>query len=179
VRKTKAQIRATLTRLLMEKDLKDITVSELTAMADINRGTFYQHYRDIYDLFEKTEREILDDFAGIIERYRKRAQIPLRPILLEAFRFIQVNADIIIAYLRTKETTFLDRIVEMCRPQDPVEWKKLLYGVAPEQYEYYYSFITYGCIALFKRWFGSGMVESPETMADLALKLMANCASNP
>ncbi len=50
-RKTKALLRQTLTRLLLEKDLKDITISELTELADINRGTFYLHYRDIYDLF--------------------------------------------------------------------------------------------------------------------------------
>ena len=51
-RKTKALLRQTLTQLLMHKDLKDITISELTEMADVNRGTFYLHYRDIYDLFD-------------------------------------------------------------------------------------------------------------------------------
>jgi len=53
IRKTKAQIKNALTRLLMQKDLKDISVSEIADMADINRGTFYLHYRDVYDLFER------------------------------------------------------------------------------------------------------------------------------
>ena len=34
------------------------TVSELCEAAQINRSTFYRHYRDIPDLMEKTEKEI-------------------------------------------------------------------------------------------------------------------------
>ena len=40
VRKTKKQLRECLTRLLKEKKVQDITVRELTDMADLNRGTF-------------------------------------------------------------------------------------------------------------------------------------------
>lgn len=53
VRKTKKQLRECLTRLLKEKKVQDITVRELTDMADLNRGTFYLHYRDVFDLLEK------------------------------------------------------------------------------------------------------------------------------
>lgn len=49
VRKTKKQLRECLTRLLKEKKVQDITVRELTDMADLNRGTFYLHYRDVFD----------------------------------------------------------------------------------------------------------------------------------
>ena len=37
---------------------KEPTVSELCEAAQINRSTFYRHYRDIPDLMEKTEKEI-------------------------------------------------------------------------------------------------------------------------
>ena len=50
VRRTRAQLRQALTALLREKDLKDITVRELTDRADVNRGTFYSHYQDVYDM---------------------------------------------------------------------------------------------------------------------------------
>ena len=41
VRKTKKILRECLTQLLKEKKIQDITVRELTEMADLNRGTFY------------------------------------------------------------------------------------------------------------------------------------------
>ena len=44
VRKTKRQLRLALMKLMSEKSVKDISVRELAAIADINRGTFYIHY---------------------------------------------------------------------------------------------------------------------------------------
>ena len=41
-------------------------------MADLNRGTFYLHYRDVFDLLEKTENELLDEFNSLM--YRHNAQ---------------------------------------------------------------------------------------------------------
>lgn len=36
-------------KLISNKDIKDITIKELCEEADINKSTFYLHYRDIYD----------------------------------------------------------------------------------------------------------------------------------
>lgn len=47
VRKTRRQLKECLTRLLKGKKIQDITVRELAEMADINRGTFYLHYKDV------------------------------------------------------------------------------------------------------------------------------------
>lgn len=71
VRKTRRQLRECLISLLKEKKVQDITVRELTDMADLNRGTFYLHYKDVFDLLEKTETELQDDLpAGIKARCR-------------------------------------------------------------------------------------------------------------
>ena len=47
VRRTKAMLRAALTELLKTKPVNEISVTELTRLADVNRGTFYSHYKDI------------------------------------------------------------------------------------------------------------------------------------
>ena len=41
VRKTKAQLRAGLARLMQKKSIKEITVKELVEEVDINRSTFF------------------------------------------------------------------------------------------------------------------------------------------
>ena len=48
VRKTRAQLRAGLARLMQKKNIREITVTELVDEVDINRSTFYLHYEDIY-----------------------------------------------------------------------------------------------------------------------------------
>ena len=66
VRKTRRQLRECLITLLKEKKVQDITVRELTDMADLNRGTFYLHYKDVFDLLEKTEAELQEDFNQLV-----------------------------------------------------------------------------------------------------------------
>ncbi len=62
VRKTKLAIRNTLKEMIYEMDYEDITIKELTARAQINRKTFYLHYRDLEELFAELEQEIADTF---------------------------------------------------------------------------------------------------------------------
>ena len=50
VRRTKKLLTQALTELLQKKQVNEITVKELTDLADMNRGTFYMYYRDIFDM---------------------------------------------------------------------------------------------------------------------------------
>ena len=69
IRKTKQQLRQSLTILLKQKRVQDITVRELAELADINRGTFYLHYRDVFDLLNQIEEELLGDLESVLEKY--------------------------------------------------------------------------------------------------------------
>lgn len=52
IRKTKRALYQALEDLLKKKSLNQITVTELSALAEINKGTFYLHYGDIYELYQ-------------------------------------------------------------------------------------------------------------------------------
>ena len=52
--KTLSSIESAFLTLLEKNDLDKITVTELARTARINKGTFYLHYTDIYDLYEQT-----------------------------------------------------------------------------------------------------------------------------
>ncbi|MFS0593207.1 TetR/AcrR family transcriptional regulator [Cytobacillus horneckiae] len=53
-RRTQKLILDTFFMLLNEKPFDKITVNQISKLADINRGTFYLHYQDKYELLEKT-----------------------------------------------------------------------------------------------------------------------------
>lgn len=59
--KTKESIEAALLELLRTKPINKVTVAELSRLARINKGTFYLHYLDIFDLYKKTVLKNLDD----------------------------------------------------------------------------------------------------------------------
>lgn len=59
VQKTKTSIINAFLTLRAHKPLEKITVKELAEAAMINKATFYLHYRDIYDLSESLETEVV------------------------------------------------------------------------------------------------------------------------
>lgn len=69
VRKTKKAIYEVFCELTKEKKLNEITIKELCLMADINKSTFYLHYRDIYDLANSIQTTLIRDVCDIINEY--------------------------------------------------------------------------------------------------------------
>lgn len=66
VRKTKKALREGLAELMLEKELRSITVRELCDKVDIHRATFYVHYSDIYALYEQLEDAVVNEIGEII-----------------------------------------------------------------------------------------------------------------
>lgn len=66
VKRTKGLIKEGFLALLQEKPIQQITVKELTDKIDINRGTFYFHYQDIYGLLESLESDLLEEFRDVV-----------------------------------------------------------------------------------------------------------------
>lgn len=56
---TKARIKEALMGLIAEKGFDALTVSDVTRRAGINRGTFYLHFIDKYDMLDKLEGELI------------------------------------------------------------------------------------------------------------------------
>lgn len=57
--KTQKSIADAFYRLRAHKPLEKITVRELCREAPVNRSTFYAHYKDVYDLSEQLENELV------------------------------------------------------------------------------------------------------------------------
>lgn len=66
IRKSQNAIKSAFLELLQQQTFNDITVQQITDLADINRGTFYTHYLDKYDLLEKLEDEHVDIVRAFI-----------------------------------------------------------------------------------------------------------------
>ena len=89
VRRTKKLLKESLATLLLEKKLNDITVKEIVELADINRGTFYLHYRDVYDMLSKIENEILDEMEDISKRFLNASFMDSPgPYIAEMFQYV-------------------------------------------------------------------------------------------
>ena len=71
VLRTQRLIRKILAELLESKELKDITVQEIADMANFSRTTFYNYYKNVYDIYHQIERELFEKMC--IEIWLERA----------------------------------------------------------------------------------------------------------
>lgn len=67
IEKTKEKIKLSLLQLMKEKHFMSISVRDITIRAAINRGRFYLHYQDKYDLIDQMEQDLL---SSLLENYK-------------------------------------------------------------------------------------------------------------
>lgn len=173
VRRTRARLREAFTALLREKPVEEITVRELTDLADVNRGTFYGHYRDIYDLLEQMEGEALEEFSALMDRYSSSdLRIGLRAILTDVFRFVEKHGGLCAALLSRRDDLFFQQIGALIDRKCEEEWQELYRFSGEEQRAYCMDFLVAGAVELVRGWVTRGFAETPEDMAALTERLI-------
>ena len=58
-KRTAVQIKEAMFSMMAANAIHEIKVSEICKLCQINRATFYDHYRDVFDLVQDMERDIL------------------------------------------------------------------------------------------------------------------------
>ena len=166
VRKTKAQLRAGLARLMQKKSIKEITVKELVEEVDINRSTFYLHYTDIYQMLESIEGELMDEISPINNKESSY------PFIEQIFTILDNNKDICIALLgKNGDMAFVNRIEGLIAE---TVFQRLSSRMPKDNrdIEYAYAFCLNGCVGMIKAWLSSDNQESTQHMAELTHKLI-------
>lgn len=174
VRRTRSLLLQGLIQLMGEKDVKDISVKELSDLADINRGTFYLHYNDVYDLLSKIEEELFQEFNEILERdltmNGSRSVIP-RPILFDLFVFLDHNRALARVLIGPHgDMAFVNRLKELVK-----EKLRMLMDNAEhtaEHFDYFYSFMVSGCIGVIECWLNQQSPVPPEEIAAYCSNLL-------
>ena len=174
VRRTKKLLTQALTELLQKKQVNEITVKELTDLADMNRGTFYMYYKDIFDMLEKIEDELfqkLDVIAQSHEHGDPTQQV--KPILLDLFRFIEENQEMCRVLLSPNgDMNFLHRLYEAIRERSLEIWKDQMGSLDEKEFDYRYSFVIFGCAGMIRAWVNRNCQETDMQMAELADRMI-------
>ena len=171
VRYTKMVIRSALMALLSEKPIAKITVTEICALAGINRATFYSHYQDPTDLLRCIELEMVEDVMSRLGAAFNDSDSGLRSALVSILEYIEKNADICSILLSDSgDTSFQSRVVDILETQFVAPWSDAR-RLRLEDAEYIYTFCAIGAFGLIRKWLGDGMKKSAGEMAELILRL--------
>ena len=67
--RSKTLIKRAFIKMMQEKPFESITISELVKVADINRGTFYAHFKSTRDVLDRIQEDIINDLVGVLKKY--------------------------------------------------------------------------------------------------------------
>ena len=107
VRKTEQAVQSAFAKLLSEKDITDITIKELCDKADINKSTFYLHYKDIYDCANSFMNCVVDKTIAVMEPFDFTELVNHLPEIIERIMLIfSENKDLYVPFLNSPRHSF-------------------------------------------------------------------------
>ncbi|CAN7361478.1 TetR/AcrR family transcriptional regulator [Paenibacillus sp. LjRoot153] len=151
-------IKETFIKLLETKKLAQITATEICKLADINRGTFYLHYKDPFELFEVMQDEFNQEVMATLET--GESTCTTEESLVNLLHIIQAKKTMYKILISERENTdFLSQVLlaDYVRRNGK--------GVLTMDYSFTYK--VHGSIGVINQWLGSNSDESPRTIAYL------------
>lgn len=175
ITRSKSAIKDALVLLLAEKEFSAITVSDIVNRANINRGTFYLHYQDKYDLLEQIQKDVLIDLSNISRQAKKRKVSgenntdPLHRLILLLLEYIRDHADVMTAILGLPgDESFAVRMRDLMEES----FKQHIYpGLDIEKsqvpWNYMIAYLFNAHIGVIRCWLTAGCQEAPQEIAHI------------
>ncbi len=173
--RTKRLIRDALSELMIEKGFDGVTVSDLTTKADINRGTFYIHYQDKYDLLEQSENELLERIEEIVleaQLYNPKEVMkyieegkPL-PHIQQLVEFFLENYGFVKTILGAKgDPSFHVKLKEVMKRNMLNHVQNLKETELLVPIDYLFAYVSSANLGVLQHWLENGSDESPTEIA--------------
>ncbi len=169
IRFTRQSIDDAFVTLLQEKKLDAITVKELCAEAGVSRATFYRHYRDVRDLMDFIEGEILADLYDEL-RLRKRDLASIIDLALGSLKSGGHRYRVL--FSSNGDPFFLEELFSAARETVDDEMAFCFPKVSPIEREWLFRYFSKGCAGVWTCWLERGMVEPVEEVARFTLGLI-------
>ena len=178
ISRTREAIRQALVYLIEEKGFDALTVKDITSRANINRGTFYLHYKDKFDLLDVTLQEIT---LGIKNISREMTTLSseelvnttmLSAIIVRLFKYFNINALLIKALFSIKGRNSLQNAIKEIIWQNIFEQTTHIKQenlLVPK--EYLISYVISAHIGVIQEWLEKEVRETPEEMTQILINL--------
>ena len=178
--RTKQVIRDALVTLIEEKGFDALTVKDITQRANINRGTFYLHYRDKFDLLEQTVTGLAEECKNILLQANalnlndyKNIDEPV-PIIVTLFEYFDQNSSLMRALLGIKgDLSFQNQFKKVLWSN--IFEKELSVHIKKDNLlvpsEYLIAYLLSAHLGVVQHWLEKDSRESPRDMAFILYRL--------
>ena len=153
-RQSVEKIERAFVELLQTRELKDISVTDICNMTELNRSTFYANFLDVYDLADKIRNKLESDFA---QQFSGSPDDEIDGGALKMFRHIKENQ---LFYKTYFKLGYEDKHKIMIH-----DASRAIIDFDGKHIEYHIEFFRNGLNAIIKMWLNGGCRETPEEMA--------------
>lgn len=166
---TKKALAKSLMNLLEKKTLDKITVKEIADLCQVNRQTFYYHFRDVYSLLDWifiTEAETVISGYKSVETWQQG--------FLNVFEYLLQNKTFIINIYRSIGRELLEQYLYKAVftfIYDVVKKEAGKKSIPEEDIKFFSDFYKFAFVGLVLEWIRTGMKESPKDIVERVSKL--------
>lgn len=186
-RKTKELIQKSFIQILEEKSFESITVGDIAKQAKINRGTFYLHYKDKFDLLDQIEQQLFNDLGDHIDKLQSNYsstntfEAGQEQLAAALFDSIKKHSPLLKIFLNDHgragfHLRFREAFSEKVRIN--LEKNEVFTADLTVPMEYFLSFITSAFLGLIEQWVQNALDKTPEEMTKLYIDIILFIKSN-
>lgn len=151
VQYTQQAIKTAFLDLLPHKELAKITVTQICQQANINRGTFYLHYKDVFDLYQQIEVEWVQAMQPLITILPHEHLADWLKRLLIALKANEAVSKLVFANFR--DGTHVNEIFAEVHEQAIINFKAQYPSNNPQIWELYFTYFVQGAVGTILAWF--------------------------
>ena len=166
---SKQDIKEALTLLLQEYHFEEISISQLTKKAGINRSTFYLHYVDKYDMMEQLKEETI----AHLKHFLVKQDLSNQATILQALIYLKSDYDFIRAISENPYVDFKqaikDFVWEVIQSLPKIKQHLENFYQIPADYarEVYLASVE----SIISRWIITGIKESPKEITQIIMQI--------
>ncbi len=172
VQKTRNNILDAFIELRSEKPLEKITVKELAERAQISKQTFYLHYRDIYDLSEQLEQELIKSLVDGLS-HQEHLLEHSKEATLELFRAAAAQTSLFRTVFSGSRSSALTEGLER-------EIKKIILAHNPEvehdlRANICLTILIHGCYLAYQKHSANAPEEVAQILSEISGEITSRC----
>ena len=166
--KTKRAIRDATMKLLSQKPIEEISITELALTAQINRKTFYNYYQNVYQVIDEIENETVEKFASVFKStdWFNGEELDFYKVFFCVTETVRDNMDFFRHLLNISRTSVVIVKVENTLKQKAIGYFKKYLELDEVILSLALDYIVSGMFSVFSTWLQNGQKMTVSEVTD-------------
>lgn len=167
IRYTRYALQNALIACMQQKTFNRITVREICETADINRSTFYMHYKDIYELLDEIEEQVYQEIDAIFSK-----ESPSVHNMEQLLDYVQTHRTLLECLLQQGSGLAMSRFSTILHARYGKYLQRYAGNGFSEENEYLYEFLYTGILGVLQKWLQNECKDDRNQVADVMWRMI-------